>query len=601
MLKRTKLVILMLAIALFSIALVACGSDSASDHTHDYLQTTVPPTCKDSGYVRNICKICGHSKHTDFVLEKGHTSGEWEIATEASCTTSLQEVIKCTVCNVVLEKREGAKLPHKYEESIVSPTCKEQGYTVHTCVDCGDTYNTNYTPVSTEHIAGDWVTTKNPTCISTGTRSKYCKICAKELETGVVAQSTLHDYSTLYYEGENNVGSYIKYTCNICKHEKTIDQTSTMAPSEIYELIANATVRIEAYDKDGNRISTGSGFFITDDGNVATNFHVISGARSAKIFTYSGIVYDVVDVLGYDIVEDVAVIKTNATKAAYLELATTTNIKTGDYVYALGNPMGIDNIFSSGIISNTSKIVAGCDMFSYTAPISTGNSGGPLVNDEGRVIGINSRTALDAQNLNFAVRSERISELELDKNQTLEQIYQATLMSNAYQIIANYIAVNKHGALNNGDSAYIYKLLNVGTSTTYGRECYFIYDSEAKKVILRLNILSYEAVRFEVQIEITADSSEYKITLFDYNMGQITIDADVISGVAPDGENIDETLIYNFVKYVDSETEKNLVSAMKSTVYKSYIYIMQEFKELLENSGTDLTLEHFNFDAPTLK
>lgn len=207
-------------------------------------------------------------------------------------------------------------------------------------------------------------------------------------------------------------------------------ETTTEAPTEapasytaeqIHDIASVYTVEINA--ENNTRASTGSGFFISADGKVVTNYHVIDGMTSIQVIDYSGVTYDVTDVLAYDESIDLAVLKIDAaTVPASLNKSVP---KTGAVVYTLGSSIGMTDTFANGIVSNGERVVPDYnpDMtyIQITAPISQGNSGGPLINDKGEVIGVNTWMITDAQNLNFAIPVKYADALDYSSPQTIEE------------------------------------------------------------------------------------------------------------------------------------------------------------------------------------
>ncbi|MBQ7907630.1 MAG: serine protease [Clostridia bacterium] len=592
--QKLKFILLALLIVIASsFVLASCSEeDGAADHAHVYEYIDVSATCTSSGYKLGVCTLCQKETRSEFTSALGHTLGDWEVGETGSCTVKPTQVKKCTTCHTVIETIEEALKEHTFVETECSPTCREQGYVMNTCTLCGHVEKNDFIPTTDEHKEGEWVVTKKASCLETGVQKKYCTVCQKELESATISIS-VHDFSTEYFENAQGTGGYTKYTCSLCGHTKTLDHSSTVSPAVIYELISAAMLRIEIYDKDNNRLGIGSGFFISSDGKVVTNYHVIKGASSVKVLNYAGREYAVESVLGYNAVEDVAVIKVTADKAPYLELASTQDIKTGDPVYTLGSPLGVDNIFTTGIVSNPALLVNGTWSIAITAPISAGNSGGPLVNSEGKVIGINTKTATDGQNLNFAVMSERITELDTTNPLTVAQIYDKELEANAYKILTDYIRTHKDGTTNNGTASYLYKRIREATDTGYGLDSYITYDSATGTTTLTLYLLnSSEANRFEIQFIINDVSDSYELKLFDYNMGQFTLEATVDPSVQAVGTNRDEVMDTNILKYIDN------AEYIKSLAYQSYMMLVDELNSVLDNSGTGLDLDNFNLLDP---
>lgn len=154
---------------------------------------------------------------------------------------------------------------------------------------------------------------------------------------------------------------------------------------------------------------TGSGFMISADGRILTNAHVVEGADQVTVVLNDGRSF-AGKVVGADPVTDVAVIKIAANGLPTVEPANSDNIVPGQWAIAIGNPLGLDNTVTQGIISATGR--SGSDIgiqdkrlnFIQTdAAINPGNSGGPLLNAQGQVIGVNTAILGGAQGLGFAI------------------------------------------------------------------------------------------------------------------------------------------------------------------------------------------------------
>lgn len=164
---------------------------------------------------------------------------------------------------------------------------------------------------------------------------------------------------------------------------------------------------------------SGSGFIINSAGQILTNAHVVDGADTVKVTLKDGRIFNG-KVLGEDRVTDVAVIKIDANNLPTIALGNSETLQPGEAVIAIGNPLGLNNTVTSGIISATdrsgSDIGAGdkrVDYIQTDAAINPGNSGGPLLNAQGQVIGMNTAILRGAQGLGFATpinTAQRIAE-----------------------------------------------------------------------------------------------------------------------------------------------------------------------------------------------
>ena len=162
---------------------------------------------------------------------------------------------------------------------------------------------------------------------------------------------------------------------------------------------------------------TGSGFIISDDGKILTNAHVVEGATQVTVNLKDGRVLDG-KVLGADPLTDLAVIKIEAEKLPIALLGNSDDLVIGEWAIAIGNPLGLDNTVTTGIISATgrssSQIGVGdkrLDFIQTDAAINPGNSGGPLLNAKGEVIAINTAIIKNAQGLGFAIPINRAAEI----------------------------------------------------------------------------------------------------------------------------------------------------------------------------------------------
>ncbi|MEB3342919.1 HhoA/HhoB/HtrA family serine endopeptidase [Okeania sp.] len=154
---------------------------------------------------------------------------------------------------------------------------------------------------------------------------------------------------------------------------------------------------------------TGSGFIISADGNILTNAHVVEGSTTVEVVLKDGRRIEG-RVLGTDSVTDVAVVKIDANNLPTVSLGDSSNLQPGEWAIAIGNPLGLDNSVTVGIISATGRSSNDVGVpdkrvgFIQTdAAINPGNSGGPLLNQNGEVIGINTAIIDGAQGLGFAI------------------------------------------------------------------------------------------------------------------------------------------------------------------------------------------------------
>jgi S1-C subfamily serine protease len=168
---------------------------------------------------------------------------------------------------------------------------------------------------------------------------------------------------------------------------------------------------------DNFQQGTGSGFIISTDGRIITNAHVVEGATKVTVTLTDGRTFEGT-VVGTDKVTDVAAVKIEAQDMPAVVFGDTADLSPGQWAIAIGNPLGLDNTVTAGIISalgRSSSEVGIPDkrvQFIQTdAAINPGNSGGPLLNDRGEVIGMNTAIRKDAQGLGFAIPVETFNRI----------------------------------------------------------------------------------------------------------------------------------------------------------------------------------------------
>ncbi len=155
---------------------------------------------------------------------------------------------------------------------------------------------------------------------------------------------------------------------------------------------------------------SGSGFVIdADEGLIVTNNHVITGARAGQIVTRDGERH-AVSIVGTNEQADLAILKINATGLTELRWGNSDTIKVGEKVIAIGNPGGLDFTVTQGIVSATDRNMNGNEYIQIDVPINPGNSGGPLINAEGRVIGVNTLKISGFEGLGFALTSDYVQD-----------------------------------------------------------------------------------------------------------------------------------------------------------------------------------------------
>ncbi|HTI52058.1 MAG TPA: trypsin-like peptidase domain-containing protein [Planctomycetaceae bacterium] len=152
----------------------------------------------------------------------------------------------------------------------------------------------------------------------------------------------------------------------------------------------------------------GSGVLLTPDGYLLTNSHVVHSRQHLQAQTQEGDTL-AADLVGDDPATDLAIVRVAARDLPYAELGNSDTLQVGQLVIAMGNPFGFQSTVSTGVVSAVGRAMRGQDgrlienIIQHTAPLNPGNSGGPLVDSHGRVMGINTAIIALAQGLGFAV------------------------------------------------------------------------------------------------------------------------------------------------------------------------------------------------------
>jgi S1-C subfamily serine protease len=182
-------------------------------------------------------------------------------------------------------------------------------------------------------------------------------------------------------------------------------------------VVERAVVRIDVH-RGGNKNAIGSGFIVSEDGMLVTNWHVANGAKSATATFNTGATVAIAGILASDQRNDIAILKLRVPQSLPVVRLSPDEPKKAEHVIAIGMPVGLDFTVTEGIISairppGTFMTPEGRSVGTWlqtSAPISGGNSGGPLVNGRGDVVGMNTASieAEHSQNLNLAISAKDI-------------------------------------------------------------------------------------------------------------------------------------------------------------------------------------------------
>jgi len=504
----------------------ACGSglQSAGECAHQYNQwsLTKSATCSVEGVQTRVCQKCGYME-TQSIPSLGHTI-VIDKAVKASCTTTgLTEGKHCSVCEeTIVVQEELPALGHtEVVDAAVEATCVTDGLTEgkhcsvcheilvaqqtvlafgHTevvdaaveatcvtdgltegkhCSVCHEILVAQQTVLAFGHT--EVIDAEIPaTCVTDGkTEGKHCDICKVVLteQTTIPAMGHNYDNGTIVKKATCIQEGTKKFTCTVksCGHsyEKAYS-LPTFSATELYNQSVKYVGEIVTYDKNGAEYSLGTGFVISSDGKIVTNYHVIEDACAAKI-TIDGTTYEIVSVLAYDATIDLAVLRVNGSNMTHANICKNA-VSVGETVYAIGSSRGMTNTYSQGIITYADRIVDGVSHVQHDASITNGNSGGPLINVYGEVIGINTWVMTDSQNLNFAVFADELDHLVYGTPLTLSEFYQKEC--DVYLKMMNYIMENGEYLMDSN----CYRLITGTTyssdySSKYTRLAYYFVDS----------------------------------------------------------------------------------------------------------------------------
>ncbi len=200
--------------------------------------------------------------------------------------------------------------------------------------------------------------------------------------------------------------------------------------ADVVKRSSDAVVLIVISNSAGQETALGSGFLVSADGEIVTNYHVIKEAHSAIVKLSNGAFFPVSGILASDANKDLAIIKVNGKNLPFLVLGDMEKVHVGDHVVAIGSPLGFEGTVSDGIVSAI-RDVASQKWIQTTAPVSHGNSGGPLLDMNDHVVGVITwGVNLElGQNLNFAAPSSEVTALLVIAHQRAAPLESATSKS----------------------------------------------------------------------------------------------------------------------------------------------------------------------------
>ncbi|KAA2242393.1 trypsin-like serine protease [Chitinophaga agrisoli] len=201
------------------------------------------------------------------------------------------------------------------------------------------------------------------------------------------------------------------------------------------EAAGRSVVKIERLDAGRKVTGTGSGFFFSSDGYLFTNSHVVHKGSYFNVMLHDGSVYAAV-LAGEDPDADIAILKTSAFDFQVAQLGNASDLQIGQLVIAIGNPLGFQHTVTAGVVSALGRSLRSGngaqmdDMIQTDAALNPGNSGGPLINYKGEVVGVNTATIQGAQGICFAIsiNSAKIIAAELMQYGKVKKGYLGVLL-----------------------------------------------------------------------------------------------------------------------------------------------------------------------------
>ena len=228
---------------------------------------------------------------------------------------------------------------------------------------------------------------------------------------------------------------------------KSIEGVANKVSQSVVSIVSKSQKGTKYFSSGFGSASAGTGIIVSENGYILTNKHVVEGSSDISVVTNDGNSYDNVEIITTDPLSDIAILKiSNAKGLKAAELGDSKALNIGQQVIAIGNALGeYDGTVTSGIISGIGRTVNASsddgatketltDMIQTDAAINSGNSGGPLVNAQGQVVGVNTAVASEAQGIGFAIPISSVKGI-------LKSITEGKTPNRAY-LGANYISVN---------------------------------------------------------------------------------------------------------------------------------------------------------------
>jgi len=288
--------------------------------------------------------------------------------------------------------------------------------------------------------------------------------------------------------------------------------------SALAQKARGAVVLIVGYDAAG-KIITGSGFFVSADGRLVTNDHVMQSMVNAQAKLESGAIYNIDGVFASSSALDLAVLKADARDMQFLLVDDASNPpQPGTRIAVIGSPLALEGSLSEGIVSAIRSRPDGSWLLQISAPISPGSSGSPVLDRHGRVIGVATLTAEEGQNLNFASSSHDLWNFL----QTIDQDTKPKALSEKKdQILTDPDFIAAREANDRGDGAAALKLLNT-LQQRYRNEPRLLFQFAYAYETLGLHDEAYRSWRADIDIDPTDPAAWRHFAIAAANLNRIS-------------------------------------------------------------------------------
>ncbi len=520
-------------------------------HVHSFSAWSIKrnASCAEKGLQERACSSCGFAEQAE-ISELSHTPVK-DAATEATCSSvGKTEGSHCGVCGTVIVAQQtvNAKGHTSVTDAAVAATCSSEGKTEGSrCDVCGAVIVAQQTVNKAAHAYDSGVVITPATRLQAGTKKYICT-------TPTCSAS---------YTGEYSLPEY--------------------SATEIYHQAVKFVGEISTYDRFENALALGTGFVLSSDGKIVTNYHVIDGAYSASI-DINGHIYQISSVLAYDANIDLAILKIDASNLTAAPIYKG-EVEVGETVYAIGSSRGMTNTYTQGMVACADRVVDGVSHVQHDASITHGNSGGPLINEYGEVIGINTWGIDDSQNLNFAVSATELDNLTCGTPIALYELYES--LYGARDVLMDYLCTE---GTYDADSEMFVKEF---TETDGETDLVYVlsYDVNNDLVLLTLATVDNStpcSVFASLTFDCTPDGFVY-ICMYDS-----TDDSNMTAGYITPSSFTQSTSSISCMEFYGMESNKDALLVMYASYFKSSLTWLEG---LLEADNVGITLADLGFTS----